>query len=120
MKILIIDDDQELTSLLKMQIEDTGNEADVANDGKYGESLAMKNYYDVIVIDLMLPGTDGHTIVKNIRDKGITAPILMISSLDSDDERRTGYKIGVDHYMAKPFNFEDFYEKILKLEKEGH
>ena len=91
MKILLIDDDQEFASLLKMELEDMGHPTDTANNGYVGENKALINPYDLIILDIMLPGKDGHSICQNIRQKHIDMPILMISSLDSKEEKTAGF-----------------------------
>ena len=90
MKILLVDDDQELTSFLSMELEDMGHFIEVANDGISGKDLALKKPYDVIILDLMLPGTDGHSICRNLRENHVITPVLMISSLNSNKEIQAG------------------------------
>ncbi len=116
MKILLVDDDQELTSFLSMELEDMGHFIEVANDGISGEDLALKKPYDVIILDLMLPGTDGYNICQNIREHRIMTPVLMISSLDSNKDKKAGFSAGANEYMAKPFQFDELYDKIILLD----
>jgi DNA-binding response OmpR family regulator len=116
MKILLVDDDQELTNLLKMELEDFGHNIDISYDGISGLDFALKNAYDMIILDLMLPGADGHTICRTIRRHNIPTPVLMISSLDSASEKATGHKAGADDYLVKPFQFEVLYNKIIMLD----
>jgi len=115
MKILIIDDDKELTGLLKMGLEDFHHQVYIANDGVIGEEMAMKNEYDVIVLDVMLPGADGYMVCKTLRKNSVKVPVLMISSLDSPLEERAGFIAGADDYQIKPFEFEEFHKKIMFL-----
>ncbi len=118
MRILLIDDDQELTSLLKMELEDMGHPTDTANNGFVGENKALVNTYDLIILDLMLPGKDGHSICQSLRKKHFGIPILMISSLDSKEEKAEGFSEGINDFLTKPFSFDDLYNKILVLDNE--
>lgn len=117
MNILLVDDDQALTQLLQMQLQGKGDDTDVAYNGYDGFQLALKNPYDVIILDLMLPGMNGRTICLKLRANKVEAPILMISSLDSPEEKHSGMKAGANDYMAKPFPFEALYEKIMLLDR---
>jgi DNA-binding response OmpR family regulator len=118
MNLLLVDDDQELTILLKMELEDLGHSVDTAFSGFEGRGLVLKNHYDVIILDLMLPGMNGHKICKELRKNSIDSPVIMISSLDSQDERQAGLSAGANEFMAKPFRFEDFYNKIIRLDRD--
>jgi DNA-binding response OmpR family regulator len=118
MKILLVDDDQEFTSLLRMELEGLGHYIDTANDGIFGRNLAENNRYDVIILDLMLPGADGRTVCKDIRQQNIHTPVLIISSLDSKEEKTAGLKAGANDYMVKPFRFKELYNNILRLKRE--
>jgi DNA-binding response OmpR family regulator len=118
MKILLIDDDQEFTSFLKMELEDMGHPTDVSHDGILGEKMALTNSYDLIILDLMLPGKDGHTICKNIRNYHVGIPVLMISSMDSKEEKAAGFSEGINDFMTKPFSFDELYNKIIVLDNE--
>jgi DNA-binding response OmpR family regulator len=120
MKILLIDDDQEFTSFLKMELEDMGHPTDTAFNGFVGENKALINPYDLIILDLMLPGQDGHSICKRLREKHFGIPILMISSLDSKEEKSLGFSEGINDFMTKPFSFDDLYNKIICLDNEYH
>ena len=87
MNILLVDDDQQLTTLLMMQLEGRGHRIDVAFNGYDGSSLALKNPYDVIILDLMLPGMNGRKVCTKLRENHVETPILMFSSLDSPEEK---------------------------------
>jgi two-component system, OmpR family, copper resistance phosphate regulon response regulator CusR len=119
MNLLLVDDDQELTILLKIELEDLGHHVDTAFNGFDGKSLGLKNHYDVIILDLMLPGMNGHLICKELRNSKVDTPVMIISALDSPDERKAGASEGANDFMAKPFRFEEFYKQIVKLDK-GH
>ena len=118
MKILLIDDDQEFTSLLKMELEDMGHPTDIANDGITGEKMALIHSYDLIILDLMLPGKNGYAICNSIRKTHLEIPVLMISSLDSKEEKAEGFSKGINDFLTKPFSFDDLYNKIIVLDNE--
>ena len=120
MKILLIDDDQEFTSLLKMELEEKGHQADTSDNGIIGENKALIYPYDLIILDLMLPGKDGHLICRSLREKHFETPILMISSLDSKEEKEAGFSEGINAFMTKPFSFNDLYDKIVVLYNEHY
>lgn len=115
MNILLVDDDQQLTTLLMMQLEGRGHRIDVAFNGYDGSSLALKNPYDVIILDLMLPGMNGRKVCTKLRENHVETPILMISSLDSPEEKHSGIMAGANDYMVKPLPFEELHEKIILL-----
>jgi DNA-binding response OmpR family regulator len=117
MYLLLVDDDQEFTSLLKMELEDQGYQLDVAFNGFDGSSLALKNPYDVIILDLMLPGMNGLHICRKLRKHRVQVPVLMISSLDSREEENAGISAGADAFLGKPFRFEELQHKIIMLDR---
>jgi two-component system, OmpR family, copper resistance phosphate regulon response regulator CusR len=115
MKILLIDDDQEISSLIKIELENYNYTVDAAYDGINGEKLALENRYDLILLDVILPGMDGFELCKKIRHK-VTAPILMLTSLNSIEDRVTGFSSGADDYLTKPFRFHELMNRINALE----
>ena len=115
MDILLVDDDQHLTMLLKMKFEDKGDHLEVAYNGYDGADLALKEAFDAIILDLMLPGMNGRSVCSQLREKGIKVPILLISSLDSRQEKQASIHAGANDYLAKPVPFEYLYETIVSL-----
>lgn len=113
MRILIIDDDQELTAYLKLALEDFHHQIDVAHDGIIGEQMALENDYDIILLDVMLPGANGFLICKTLRHNGVKIPILMLTSLETSQEEVTGYIAGATDYLIKPIDFDLLYKKII-------
>jgi len=98
-----------------MELEDLGHHVDTAFNGIDGRGFGLKNQYDVIILDLMLPGMNGHDICQELRKNNIDTPVIMISALDSRDESKAGLSVGANEFMIKPFRFEDFYNKIIML-----
>lgn len=120
MKILVIDDDEELALLLKMRLEDHGHRVDISFNGIEGCSLALDHPYNVIILDLMLPGMNGKEICAEIREHEIDTPLIMISALDSREEISNGKLSGMDEFFVKPFRFEAMFDAINRLGNTKH
>ena len=102
-RILIIEDDQGIAELERDYLEANGFSADIAVDGKTGEKKALEDAYDLILLDIMLPGRDGFQICRTIREtKDI--PILMVSARQEDIDKIRGLGLGADDYIVKPFS----------------
>ena len=103
MRVLIIEDNRDLASNMFDFLEAKGHVVDAAGDGITGMHLALVNQYDAIVLDLMLPGMDGITLCRKLREEGgKTTPILMITARDSLDDKIAGLEAGADDYLVKP------------------
>lgn len=102
-KILIIEDDQSIAELQKDYLEIEGYEVDIVSDGKKGASLIKENIYDLVLIDIMLPGADGYEILKMIRDL-VDIPLLLVSARKEDSDKIRGLGLGADDYITKPFS----------------
>lgn len=112
MKILLVDDDHEISSFVRMAMEDKQHDVDVAFDGLTGNKLAQEKKYDVVILDILLPGIDGFQLCKKIRNSDKEARILLISSLDSYEDKVAAYNYGADNFLTKPFNVSELYSKI--------
>ena len=117
MNLLIVDDDQGFAFLLKMELEDQGHRVDTASNGFDGRDLSQKISYDIIILDLMLPGMNGRQVCRELRKKKKGTPVMIMSALDSPDEREACISAGASDFMAKPFLFDDFYHKILLIDR---
>lgn len=115
MRILIVEDEKQLIEGIKKYLIEKGYAIDTAFDGEEGEYLAETEPYDVIILDLMLPGEDGITICKNLRKKNIKIPILMLTAKGSVDDRVIGLNAGADDYLVKPFDLEELGARIESL-----
>lgn len=102
-RILIIEDDQGIAELERDYLEANGFSADIAVDGKTGEKKALEDAYDLILLDIMLPGTDGFHICRRIREEK-EVPILMVSAKREDMDKIRGLGLGADDYIIKPFS----------------
>ena len=115
MKILVIEDDQQAASYLAKGLKEAGHVVDVANDGKEGLFLAGSEHYDVMIVDRMLPGRDGLSLVEILRATGNDTPVLFLSALGSVDDRVKGLKAGGDDYLTKPYAFSELLARIEVL-----
>jgi DNA-binding response OmpR family regulator len=106
-RILLIDDDSELTAMLSAYLGREGFEVDVRPDGLSGLSVLtgpVDSRPDLVVLDVMLPGLDGFGVLRSVRDRGPIPPILMLTARGDDDDRIEGLELGADDYLSKPFN----------------
>jgi two-component system OmpR family response regulator len=114
-RILIIEDDKDVASFIERGLEQAGYVVDRAETGKDGLFLATTESYDALIIDRMLPGVDGLTIVRTIRASDIHVPVLILSALDEVTDRVDGLKAGGDDYLVKPFAFAELQARIEAL-----
>jgi len=115
MRILIIEDDCDVAGYLVKGLKEHGHTVDHAEDGQQGLLLATSESYDIMVIDRMLPGLDGLSIVKSARSAGKTTPMLILSALGEVDDRVEGLRAGGDDYLTKPFAFSELLARIEAL-----
>lgn len=114
-RVLIVEDDQDIAKLVEMHISDLGCKCDVANDGEVGLEKALKNQYDLIVLDLMLPGVDGLEICKEIRSEKNYTPILMLTSRSEEFDKVLGLEFGADDYLTKPFSVRELLARVKAI-----
>ena len=112
MRILIVEDDRKLARQLKKGIDECGYSGTLAFDGGEGLNAAQNSDYDVIVLDIMLPGLDGISIVKQLRQRRIGTPILLLTARDTPDDIAAGLDAGADDYLTKPFSFKVLLARI--------
>jgi DNA-binding response OmpR family regulator len=117
MKILLVEDDPKISSFVKIGLESNDFIVDVAYDSPIGEKLALSRKYDVIILDVVIPGISGFELCKNIRNKSIQTPIIMLTSLDSVEDKVQGFDYGADDYLIKPFNFQELLARIKALNR---
>lgn len=101
-KILIFEDEKKIASFSKKGLETEGYEATTASDGEEGLKLALEKSYDLVVLDWMLPKKDGLTVLKELRERGNTTPVLMLTAKDSVEDIVAGLDSGSDDYLTKP------------------
>jgi len=112
MKILIIEDDKSILSMLKRGLEEENFVIDTAENGEDGEYLASTNRYDIIVLDWMLPERSGIEVLKNLREKEIFTPVLMLTAKDTTENKVEGLNNGADDYLPKPFSFDELIARL--------
>ena len=104
MKILIVEDERLLADALQVLFTGKGFEADTAYDGKTGEEYARSGIYDLLILDVMLPGIDGYELARRLRAAHLGMPILMLTAKSELEDRITGLDCGADYYLTKPFD----------------
>jgi len=115
MRILIIEDDLQAGQYLAKGLRESGYVVDLAEDGNTGLLMATSENYDAMIVDRMLPGTDGISIVEAVRDAEISSPILFLSALGEVEDRVSGLKAGGDDYLVKPFAFSELLARLEAL-----
>jgi Response regulators consisting of a CheY-like receiver domain and a winged-helix DNA-binding domain len=115
MRILIIEDDRDLCSIIEYQLKKNGMEADFCYDGEDALFYGTKQTYDIIILDRMLPGMDGLTILKKLRNKKIATPVIMVTAMAELKNRIEGLDTGADDYLTKPFEVEELLARIRAL-----
>ena len=119
MRVLLIEDDTEAASYLVKGLGESGHVVDHAEDGPTGLGLATGETYDVMIIDRMLPGMDGVTIIEMLRKNGNTTPVLILSAMNRVPDRVEGLKSGGDDYLTKPFAFAELLARLEALLRRG-
>jgi len=112
MHVLLVEDEKKTVSFLHKGLTEKGVTLDVAEDGPGGLSLACKNRYDLIILDVMLPGYDGWTVLEKLRADGRNTPVLFLTARDAVDDRVKGLELGADDYLVKPFAFSELLARI--------
>ncbi len=119
MRVLIVEDEPKSAAYLRKGLSEHGYVADLAHDGENGLYLAQNSDYDVIVLDVMLPGRDGWSVVSELRRGGKQTPVLILTARDSVPDRVKGLELGADDYLVKPFAFSELLARIRTLLRRG-
>ena len=114
-KVLVVEDDHNIVNLLEIHLNDLGCELDKASHGLDGLERGLKNKYDLIILDLMLPGMDGMEICRNLRAKDVHTPILMLTAKSEEIDKILGLEMGADDYMTKPFSVREFIARVKAI-----
>lgn len=115
MRILVVEDNTKIAQNIKTILEHHSFSVDTAGDGEAGERMASAAPYDVIVLDILLPKKDGLTVCKNLRQKEVNTPILMLTALGELEDRVEGLDSGADDYMVKPFAMQELLARLRAL-----
>lgn len=120
MRLLIVEDAARLRGMIGMALTRFGHTVDLAEDGDEGALLMSDHAYDVIVLDVMLPGTDGFTLLQRLRARGDTTPVLMLTAREAIEDRVRGLATGADDYMVKPFALAELSARLDALHRRRH
>jgi len=115
MRILLVEDEKNVAAFIKKGLEEEAYTVDVAEDGPEGLLMATEANFDLIILDVMLPGMNGIELCKTLRGKGINKPILMLTAVDSVERKVEGLESGADDYLVKPFAFSELIARIKAL-----
>jgi len=115
MRILLVEDDRKAARLLSKGLQEEGFIVDVAHSGEHADETADLKSYDAIVLDWLLPGKDGITVCRELRARGVSTPILMLTARDALDDRVKGLNTGADDYLTKPFAFAELLARLHAL-----
>jgi two-component system OmpR family response regulator len=115
MRILIIEDDRETADYLRKGLAENGHVADHAPTGPQGLAMALESIYDALIVDRMLPGLDGLSVIQALRKDRMTTPVLILSALGQVNDRVRGLKAGGDDYLVKPFAFSELLARLEAL-----
>ena len=119
MHVLLVEDETRVAEFIQSGLKSEGWTVTVAADGETGLSMAEQESFDVIVLDLMLPGISGQDVCRRIRARKNLTPVLMLSALDRVDDLVAGLRLGADDYLAKPFDFDELLARIEALARRG-
>jgi two-component system, OmpR family, copper resistance phosphate regulon response regulator CusR len=112
MRVLLVEDDPKIASFIKIGLESNNYTVVTAFDSMMGEKLALSKKFDVMIFDVVIPGISGFELCRKIRDCNIFTPIIMLTSLDSVEDKLTGFDCGADDYLVKPFSFQELMARI--------
>lgn len=115
MRILVVEDDEKIASFVVKGLKQAGFAVDHANNGEEGLHLASTAQYDAAVVDIMLPGVDGLTLIEELRRQKIATPVIILSAKRSVDDRVRGLQVGGDDYLTKPFAFSELLARVQAL-----
>lgn len=115
MRILVVEDEHKIANSIKRGLETQGYAVDVVYEGESGQSQSLEKEYDLIILDRMLPGVDGLTILKNMRENEVHTPVLFLTAKDKILDRAAGLNAGADDYLVKPFAFVELIARVRAL-----
>src|SRR3954454_24959178 len=119
MRVLIVEDDLRMASLVRRGLTGEGLAADVAANGEDALWMAEAHAYDAIVLDVMLPGLSGFETCRRLRNSGVWAPVIMLTARDGVEDRVASLDVGADDYLIKPFSFAELLARLRALARRG-
>lgn len=115
MHILVVEDEERLAALVRRVLVEERHAVDVAHDGDTGLDLADSDTYDLVILDVMLPGMDGFEVCRQMREDGVETPVLMLTARGAIEDRVAGLNVGADDYLVKPFALEELLARVNAL-----
>jgi DNA-binding response OmpR family regulator len=119
-RILLVEDEKKVASFIKKGLLEQSYAVDVAEDGLEGEKLALANSYDALILDVMLPRKSGFAVCRSVRAVNAHIPIIMLTALDSTDDKLQGLDAGADDYLPKPFEFRELLARLRAQFRKRH
>ncbi len=119
MRVLLVEDERPLAATLSRGLGDEGFVVDVAHDGVTGYGMARHGEYDVVVLDIMLPGKHGYDVLRDLRTAEVWTPVLMLTAKDGEFDQTDAFDLGVDDYLTKPFSFPVLVARLRALVRRG-
>ncbi len=119
MRVLVVEDEAKMAALVKRGLEEEGMAVDLADRGEDAVWMAGSTEYDVVVLDVMLPGLDGFEVCRRLRADEVWTPVLMLTARDAVEDRVAGLDGGADDYLVKPFSFEELLARLRALARRG-
>lgn len=119
MKLLIVEDEPKTAAYLKKGLEENGFVADLADNGEQGAYMARHGGYELVILDVMLPGKNGWTVLRDMRQRGNQVPVLFLTARDGVPDRVRGLELGADDYLIKPFAFSELLARLRTILRRG-
>ena len=119
MRVLVVEDEPKIAALLRRGLSEEGHPTDVATSGEEALWMGEAHEYDVIVLDVMLPGIDGYDTCRTLRARDVWTPVLMLTARNAIEDRVAGLDVGADDYLAKPFSFDELLARLRALQRRG-
>lgn len=114
-RILVIEDDEDIAHLLELHLKDLSYQVEISADGELGLNKGAQDIFDLIILDLMLPGIDGLEVCRSLRNASVYTPILMLTAKSSELDRVLGLELGADDYLTKPFSVKELQARVKAI-----
>ena len=115
MRILVAEDEKDLNGLIEKKLTKSGYSVDTAFDGEEALDFVEFAEYDAVILDVMMPKKDGFAVIKEMRSKGISTPVIFLTARDSIEDRVTGLDLGANDYLVRPFSFDELMARVRAM-----